>query len=69
MKFEFQEKVVVITGAGRGLGREMALAFAGAGVYVVVNDLCGERCRAVAEEITARGGKALAEPCDVADGG
>lgn len=69
MKFEFQEKVVVITGAGRGLGREMALAFAGAGAYVVVNDLCGDRCRAVAEEITARGGKALAEPCDVADSG
>jgi len=50
-------RVVIITGAARGLGREYALGFAAEGAYVVVNDLGGaadrEAAAAVAEQIRA----------------
>lgn len=52
-------RVAVITGAGRGLGREHALLFAAEGAAVVVNDL-GSAADEVVAEIHATGGKALA---------
>ncbi len=58
-------KVVALTGAGRGIGRECALLAASEGARVVVADLALERAAAVAEEITAEGGDALALPTDV----
>ena len=68
--------VVIITGAGRGLGREHALALAQAGYAVVVNDLGGAGdgtgadqtpAQSVVEEIKALGGQAIADGTDVAD--
>jgi len=59
--------VAVITGAGRGIGREMALLFAAEGARVVVADLNAENARRVAEQINASGGEALAVCTDVAD--
>lgn len=69
-------RTVIITGAGRGLGREYALAFAAEGANVVVNDigtsLAGEgrdtsAADGVVAEITAAGGRAVANHDDVAD--
>lgn len=69
-------RVVIITGAARGLGRSYALAFAREGAKVVVNDLGtslqGEgrdtsAAQAVADEVSAFGGQAVANGDDVAD--
>ncbi|QMV24687.1 SDR family NAD(P)-dependent oxidoreductase [Streptomyces sp. SCUT-3] len=61
-----QDRVVVVTGAGQGLGREHALALAAEGAKVVVNDL-GDAAAAVAGEINASGGTAVADSGDVSD--
>ena len=53
-------KVVVITGASKGLGRAMALGFAEAGADVVVSSRKLEPCEKVADEVRAIGRRALA---------
>jgi NAD(P)-dependent dehydrogenase (short-subunit alcohol dehydrogenase family) len=58
-------KVVVVTGAGQGIGREEALACARAGARVVVDDLAGAAETAAA--VVAEGGQALALDLDVGD--
>jgi NAD(P)-dependent dehydrogenase (short-subunit alcohol dehydrogenase family) len=60
-------KAVVITGAGRGLGRAYALHAAKAGAAVVVNDVDGELARHVAGRIQESGGRAVASTHSVAD--
>lgn len=59
-------RVVVVTGAGQGLGRAHALAFAADGARVVVNDV-GDAAHAVVEEIRATGASAVASVGDVSD--
>lgn len=59
--------VAAVTGAGRGIGRAIALRLAEAGASVVVADLDGDIALAVTEEIRAAGGTAEAAPCDVSD--
>jgi NAD(P)-dependent dehydrogenase (short-subunit alcohol dehydrogenase family) len=68
-------RVVIVTGAGRGIGREHALAFAREGAFVVVNDLgvaldggtADNPADQVVSEIEAAGGKAVANFDDIAD--
>jgi NAD(P)-dependent dehydrogenase (short-subunit alcohol dehydrogenase family) len=62
-------KVVVVTGASKGLGRAMALGFGEAGADVVVASRKLEPCQQVADEISALGGQALAVRCHVGDWG
>jgi NAD(P)-dependent dehydrogenase (short-subunit alcohol dehydrogenase family) len=69
-------KVAIVTGAGRGIGREHALALASAGAKLVVNDLGGSSAgegqdqtpaQSVADEIKGAGGEAVANYDNVAD--
>jgi NADP-dependent 3-hydroxy acid dehydrogenase YdfG len=69
-------RIAIITGAGRGIGREHALLFAAEGARVVVNDLGGavdgsgddrSPAQQVVDEITAAGGQAVANTDDICD--
>ena len=73
---ELDGRVAIVTGAGRGIGREHALLFAAEGAKVVVNDLGGSTdgagadtspAQQVVDEIVAAGGSAIANFDDVAD--
>lgn len=61
------DRLVVITGAGQGIGRAIALGTASAGARVVVVDLRQERAEATASEIRAGGREAIAYALDVTD--
>ncbi|MEO8391637.1 MAG: SDR family oxidoreductase [Chloroflexota bacterium] len=58
-------KIAIVTGAGGGIGRGIALRFAAEGAQVGVLDIHSAMCGAVADEIRAAGGQALALECDV----
>src|ERR1700748_219907 len=70
-------RVVIVTGAGGGIGRAHALAFAAEGARVVVNDIGvgldgspasgGSAAQTVVDEITAGGGEAVASGSNIAD--
>jgi NAD(P)-dependent dehydrogenase (short-subunit alcohol dehydrogenase family) len=71
-----EDRVAVVTGAGRGIGREYALMLASEGAKVVVNDLGGDRdgsgadlspAQLVVKEIEALGGEAVVNGGDVSD--
>jgi len=66
-RLRLDEKVAVVTGAGRGLGQQMALALAEAGAEVVCASRTSTQIEATVEEITKAGGKAIAVPTDVRD--
>src|SRR5258708_30391748 len=65
--FSLKDKVALVTGASQGIGRDTALALAEAGAKVAVAARNGEKLTALAGEIAAAGGTALAVKMDVAD--
>ena len=65
MELNLQGKVALVTGGGQGVGRAICKELAAEGVKVIVNDLLPERAEAVAAEIRAAGGEAVASPGDI----
>jgi NAD(P)-dependent dehydrogenase (short-subunit alcohol dehydrogenase family) len=65
--FRLDGKIALTTGAGRGIGRAIALALANAGAEVILNSRTPVELDAVAGEISGRGGRARVLPFDVTD--
>ncbi len=66
---DFGDTLVAVTGAGSGIGRETAFAFAAHGAELVVSDIDEAAVKETAEQIAARGGVAHSYVLDVSDGG
>ncbi len=64
-RFDLTDRVVLVTGGSRGLGRAMALGFADAGAHVIVASRKIDACLEVADEIESRGRQALAVAVNV----
>jgi 3-oxoacyl-[acyl-carrier protein] reductase len=62
-----QDKVAIITGGGRGIGRAFALKFAEEGAKLLLPDISLERAKAVAKEVREKGGQAVAMLTDISD--
>jgi 3-oxoacyl-[acyl-carrier protein] reductase len=62
-----KDKVAIITGAGRGLGKEFALRFASEGARLLLPDISLERAQETAKTINAKGGEAHAMLTDISD--
>ena len=67
MNISFEGQVALVTGAGSGMGLATAKAFAESGASVVLADWNEDSVRSAVDDLTARGHKALAVRCDVAD--
>ncbi|WP_181347141.1 SDR family oxidoreductase [Thalassobacillus sp. CUG 92003] len=65
--FNLNGKTAIVTGGGRGLGKQMAKAFADAGANVVICSRKVENCEETAQEIADAGGNIRALACDVTD--
>jgi 3-oxoacyl-[acyl-carrier protein] reductase len=69
MKMRLKDKVAIVTGSGRGIGRDIALAYAREGAQVVVSDIDPKTAEATAAETARLGNKGLALAADVAKSG
>jgi 3-oxoacyl-[acyl-carrier protein] reductase len=67
MDKRLENKIAIITGAGRGIGRACALRYGQEGAVVIVNDINAENVHKVTGEIVSAGGKAISYPADVTD--
>jgi 2-hydroxycyclohexanecarboxyl-CoA dehydrogenase len=67
MDLQLGGKIVLITGAGSGIGQALAVAFAGEGATVAVNDLARDKIEETLALVADAGGTAIAAPCDISD--
>ena len=67
MSKRLSDKVAIITGSGRGIGRASALRFAGEGATIVVSDIDARTAEETARSIVDAGGRAICHPADVTD--
>ena len=67
MDLHLNDKVALVTGGGRGVGRGVCIRLAQEGAHVVVNDFHEERAARVADEIVKAGGRALPVRADITD--
>ena len=65
MQFNLIDRVAIITGSSKGIGKAIAIELADAGAIVIISSRKQENCNKVANEIKNRGGKAEAIPCNV----
>ena len=63
--FDLKDKVAVVVGAGRGIGRTLALGLADAGADLVVSSRTVSELESLAEEVRSMGRKALVRPADI----
>jgi NAD(P)-dependent dehydrogenase (short-subunit alcohol dehydrogenase family) len=66
MKMRLKDKVAIVTGSGRGIGRDIALAYAREGAHVVVSDIDPKTAEATAADVAKTGTRSLALEADVA---
>ncbi|MFX1465401.1 MAG: SDR family NAD(P)-dependent oxidoreductase, partial [Promethearchaeota archaeon] len=67
LKVDLSEKVAIVTGAGQGIGRAIALNLAKDGAKLVINDIVEENAKEVVKEIESKDGEAIAILADVSN--
>jgi NAD(P)-dependent dehydrogenase (short-subunit alcohol dehydrogenase family) len=65
--FDMTDRVVIVTGATRGIGRALAEGYVAAGAKVVVTSRKAAACEETAKHLQAQGGEALPVPCHIGD--
>lgn len=63
--FDLTDKVAIVTGSTKGIGRAIAEALSQAGAKVVISSRKADKCEQVAEAISGNGGSAIAVPCNI----